>query len=599
MLLMSVKSFAQVPSYVSKDSLKAWYPFNGNAKDESGNGNNGFDSLVTLTKDRFGDTSKAYDFTNKYSKISIPYSKSIGIDTINPITISFWFHSANNSFNSQRLFCIMDQTRNRDYEITYDGTKSAYQVDNYDSKGTLSLPSAKALSTKSWHHCVVIFYQSKNIVKGYIDCDYDTQSIFKFFKPVNPHLTIGNNPTVKNWAFIGQMDDLGIWDRALDSTEVLALYNSCVAINITSHPINQNVKNGKNAMFTVASSFSGATYQWQMDKGSGFTNITNGGQFSGATNDTLVISSLTSSNDGLKFRCMASSGSKCNDTSKVATLTVCPLIVTQPSNISAVSGKSAIIVSGSADINAKYQWQTDKGSGFVNLSTAGQYSGATDDTLKISSISSSNDGQKFRCIASSGSICKDTSKSVTLTVCPAITSQPSDQSVTETQSAMFIASSADVNASYQWQTDLGTGYANLSNAGQYSGVTNDTLTVSNTTLSNNNQNFRCIVKSGSSCIDTTTIAVLDVSVKNGINGNQRNHQGFAIYPNPANGQINVKIDASLIGSFYTVIDAGGRTIMNGKLSSVNSIISIESLANGEYIFKLGNRSSHTFKVIKN
>ena len=34
-------SLAQVPSYVPTNGLQSWYPFNGNANDESGNGNNG------------------------------------------------------------------------------------------------------------------------------------------------------------------------------------------------------------------------------------------------------------------------------------------------------------------------------------------------------------------------------------------------------------------------------------------------------------------------------------------------------------------------------------------------------------------------------
>ena len=42
--------------------LVAYYPFNGNANDESGNGNNGTVFGATLGLDRFGNTNKAYDF---------------------------------------------------------------------------------------------------------------------------------------------------------------------------------------------------------------------------------------------------------------------------------------------------------------------------------------------------------------------------------------------------------------------------------------------------------------------------------------------------------------------------------------------------------
>jgi len=48
-----------------KDGLVAYYPFNGNANDESGNGNNGTVYGATLTTDRFGNTNKAYSFDGK------------------------------------------------------------------------------------------------------------------------------------------------------------------------------------------------------------------------------------------------------------------------------------------------------------------------------------------------------------------------------------------------------------------------------------------------------------------------------------------------------------------------------------------------------
>jgi hypothetical protein len=71
----------------------------------------------------------------------------------------------------------------------------------------------------------------------------------------------------------------------------------------------------------------------------------------------------------------------------------------------------------------------------------------------------------------------------------AFTTQPANKTVSVGNSVQFIASSNDLSASFQWQTDIGTGFQNLNNVTQYNGVTNDTLTISNTTLSNNNQPF--------------------------------------------------------------------------------------------------------------
>jgi hypothetical protein len=46
-----------------KNVLVACYPFNANAKDESGNGNNGTVNGVNLTADRFGKVNSAYSFS--------------------------------------------------------------------------------------------------------------------------------------------------------------------------------------------------------------------------------------------------------------------------------------------------------------------------------------------------------------------------------------------------------------------------------------------------------------------------------------------------------------------------------------------------------
>ena len=51
-----------VPSYIPTSGLVGWWPFNGNANDESGNGNNGMVNGATLTSDRFGNTNSAYNF---------------------------------------------------------------------------------------------------------------------------------------------------------------------------------------------------------------------------------------------------------------------------------------------------------------------------------------------------------------------------------------------------------------------------------------------------------------------------------------------------------------------------------------------------------
>ena len=84
--LSSISAFAQnVPSYVPSNGLVGWWPFNENANDESGNGNNGTVNGSTLTTDRFGNINQAYSFLNS----SILVNNPIGLPTGNaPYTLS-------------------------------------------------------------------------------------------------------------------------------------------------------------------------------------------------------------------------------------------------------------------------------------------------------------------------------------------------------------------------------------------------------------------------------------------------------------------------------------------------------------------------------
>jgi hypothetical protein len=63
-LFAHVVAAQNVPNYVPTNGLVGWWPFNGNANDLSGNGNNGVVNGATLTTDRFGYANKAYDFNS-------------------------------------------------------------------------------------------------------------------------------------------------------------------------------------------------------------------------------------------------------------------------------------------------------------------------------------------------------------------------------------------------------------------------------------------------------------------------------------------------------------------------------------------------------
>jgi hypothetical protein len=56
------------------DGLVAYYPFNGNANDESGNGHNGTVHGANLTAERFGNPNSAYSFNGVSDYVGVPYA---------------------------------------------------------------------------------------------------------------------------------------------------------------------------------------------------------------------------------------------------------------------------------------------------------------------------------------------------------------------------------------------------------------------------------------------------------------------------------------------------------------------------------------------
>ena len=177
-----------------------------------------------------------------------------------------------------------------------------------------------------------------------------------------------------------------------------------------------------------------------------------------------------------------------------------------------------------------------------------------------------------------------------------VNTQPTNQTINVNNNAQFVVSSSDPGSTYQWQTDLGVGYQNLNSVGQYSGTTNETLTVANVTLSNNNQPFRCIISSGS-CTDTSDVAVLTVNNNVGINETSQDNL-FTVFPNPAQNIINVKVDNKLIGQVYSIYDNTGKVVLTGKLNSQNTTIELNNLSGGVYMLSVGENLKQTFKVIK-
>ncbi len=97
-------------------------------------------------------------------------------------------------------------------------------------------------------------------------------------------------------------------------------------VNITGHPSNSSINAGANTSFTVAATGTSVTYQWQVDTGSGFNDLSNIAPYSNVTTNSMTITNATLGMTGYIYRCNVIGTPPCGNVfSNPATLTVTAL----------------------------------------------------------------------------------------------------------------------------------------------------------------------------------------------------------------------------------------------------------------------------------
>lgn len=163
--------------------------------------------------------------------------------------------------------------------------------------------------------------------------------------------------------------------------------------------------------------------------------------------------------------------------------------------------------------------------------------------------------------------------------------QPNNQTASINRSAGFSVHLNKSKVKYQWQSDIGFGFQNLSNAGQYSGVTTDSLSISDLSMINNNQYFRCSIT-----LDTCGITFISnaakLTVNNTVGVNSINHTNINIYPNPTNNLINIiGLPEHELTTVY-IYNTQGKIILSKELTS-SGAIDLSSFPQGVYEIKIG------------
>ncbi len=261
------------------------------------------------------------------------------------------------------------------------------------------------------------------------------------------------------------------------------------APTITSQPQDKTVNAGSTAAFSVRATGEGTiSYKWQSRKNADAEWVDSGQ--SGAKTANLSVNAIAGLN-GWQFRCIVRNANGQTSVSKTVTLTVNPVITTQPKNTEAVAGTVAkFTVAVNAKAPVSYQWQSRRNSS-SSWSNSGQ-SGARTATLSVNALAGLN-GWQFRCVVKDGYGNTLNSNAATLSVVSMkIKTQPSNASATVGSVAKFtVAVEGNGTLSYQWQSRKDSSSA-WTNSGQ-SGARSATLSV-NAVNGLSGWQFRCIIK---------------------------------------------------------------------------------------------------------
>ncbi len=179
--------------------------------------------------------------------------------------------------------------------------------------------------------------------------------------------------------------------------------------------------------------------------------------------------------------------------------------VQPPQSLTIYAGQNAqFFMQASSASVPSYQWQRQPVGSLTwsNLSNDGTYSGVSTRQLNISGVIPAMSGDQFRnLVTTAGGSVTSTESQLTVINPAAITLNQAPQSpmtaVGQTATFAVFASSSPA-PSFQWQesTDGGNTWNDLSDGGAYSGTQNATLEVSNTLLSQANDQFRCVASNG-------------------------------------------------------------------------------------------------------
>ncbi len=364
--LLTLPIYSQIlPSWVPEKGLVAFWPMSGNGDDASGNAHHGAVHGASLIPDRFGMENSAFSFDGNSF---IDVTDAASLNPTSGLTLSMWVQTTTdhslagvlgkwNNYGgivgvNKEQFCFNVSDTNHGVNF---GLKTKDNFKVYPREDTVIYKNG------NWNHYVGTYDGSnaRLFVNGRQVSSYRTSGPIEVFaQNFEIGRIAGGQPTCATaYYFTGNIDDVGMWNRALSVAEISALLSGCPGLEAVITPLGDLSFCQGGSVDLKTSIPEGASAQW-------------------FRNDTLIAGAVdsvfTASQSG--YYSVTLDKGDCRSTSpQVTVVTFIPADATISASgpLTFCDGGNVVLTAGGGD---SYLWSTGDTSNSINATEGGVYS---------------------------------------------------------------------------------------------------------------------------------------------------------------------------------------------------------------------------------